>query len=966
MNTPGLRARDLFVAALRLTPEQWEEYLRRECGDDTALHDRAKALLRAHMDAGSFLDRPAAAPVQGEHVVADGPGVAVGPYRLLEVIGEGGMGTVWMAEQTAPVRRLVALKLVKPGLDSRPVLARFEAERQALALMDHPNIAKVHDAGTTDACRPYFVMELVKGVPITAYCDAHRLTPRQRLELFIPVCEAIQHAHQKGIIHRDVKPSNVLVARYDDKPVPKVIDFGVAKAVGSADGVTRLTERTLHTGFGAVVGTVEYMSPEQASFNQLDVDTRSDIYSLGVLLYELLTGGPPFGRSDVDTVGLLETLRLIREQDPPRPSTRLSTAHRLPALAINRGTEPKRLAAQVRGELDWIVMKALEKDRNRRYATAHDLAQDVRSYLAHEPVAAGPPGRAYRVRKLVQRHRRALIALSAVVVALLAGITVATWQAVVAVHAQADAVASATTAKLAKQSAEARADETRAVLDFVQNRILAAARPKGREGGLGRDVSVRRAVEEAVRFVDTSFASQPLVEARLRMTMGSSFLYLGDAKAATEQFETARDLYTGHLGAGALDTLRSVNQVAVGYSALSRYEDALRLHQETLPLLADQLGPNHPEVLQAMNNLAVSLVDCGKPADAASLHERTLKLRTAVLGPDDADTHRSMHNLAICYAALGQHDDALRLREKVLPLLKASLGVDHPETLMAMSNLANSYDTARRHEDALALHEATLALRTDTLGPDHPDTLQSMNNLAVTCAYLGRHERARELREQLVRIMSDTLGLEHAETHRSMSNLAWTYCSLRRYQDALDFFEKALAFRRRTLPPDHRDTLLTMWGVATSLVNLGRGAEAVPIIDECVNRAAGKPVDRRLIPGVMDLRLRHFKSVNDAAGCRSTAEMWEKLQRTDAAGQYNAARYRAATAAVIRATDPSLAGDGQAAAEADRAMAWLTRAVAAGYKDVANLTKDKDLDALHGREDFRAFLRDLEADAQKK
>jgi hypothetical protein len=336
-----------------------------------------------------------------------------------------------MADQTQPVRRRVALKVLKPGMDTGQVVARFEAERQALALMDHPNIAKILDGGTTASGRPYFVMELVKGVPLTRYCDEHRLTPRERLGLFIPVCEAVQHAHQKGIIHRDLKPSNVLVAQYDGKPVPKVIDFGVAKATGAA-----LTERTLDTGFGGVVGTPEYMSPEQATFNNLDIDTRSDVYALGVLLYELLAGSPPFSRKELEQKGLLEMLRVVREQEPPRPSAKLSTADALPTLSANRGTEPKKLTGLLRNELDWIVMKCLEKDRTRRYETANGLARDLQRYLADEPVEAGPPSTTYRLRKLARKHRAALAVCGAFVLLLLAGTAMSTWQAVRATRAE--------------------------------------------------------------------------------------------------------------------------------------------------------------------------------------------------------------------------------------------------------------------------------------------------------------------------------------------------------------------------------------------------------------------------------------------------------------------------------------------------------------------------------------------------
>jgi tetratricopeptide (TPR) repeat protein len=411
--------KELFLAALGVAPAERGAWLERECGQDVELRQRVELMLAAHDTPQSLLDRlaPAAAPPEagtgafaaagaerpsGAEREAVGTVVA-GRYKLVEEIGEGGMGTVWMAQQTEPVRRLVALKVIKPGMDSKQVLARFEAERQALALMEHANIARVLDGGSTATGRPYFVMELVKGVPLTRYCDEHRLTPRQRLELFVPVCQAVQHAHQKGVIHRDLKPSNVLVALYDGKPVPKVIDFGIAKATGQ-----QLTDKTLVTGFGSVVGTLEYMSPEQAELNQLDIDTRSDIYSLGVLLYELLTGSTPLEGKRLKQAAMLEVLRIIREEEPPRPSARLSSTDALPAVAANRGLEPRKLSGLVRGELDWIVMKALEKDRSRRYETANGFAMDVQRYLADEPVQACPPSAWYRFRKIARRNRSRL------------------------------------------------------------------------------------------------------------------------------------------------------------------------------------------------------------------------------------------------------------------------------------------------------------------------------------------------------------------------------------------------------------------------------------------------------------------------------------------------------------------------------------------------------------------------------
>jgi serine/threonine protein kinase/WD40 repeat protein len=464
-------AETVFFAALaKIDPAERAAYLTEACGTDTDLRRQVERLLAAHPEVGSFLHE---APIQPSPLERGGPGVGggatldepsterpgtvIGPYKLLQQIGEGGMGVVWMAEQTQPVQRKVALKVIKPGMDSRQVIARFEAERQALALMDHVNIARVFDGGATEYGRLYFVMELVHGIPITKYCDDNHLTPRERLELFVPVCQAIQHAHQKGIIHRDIKPSNVMVTLYDGKPVPKVIDFGVAKATEQ-----KLTERTLFTQYGTMVGTFEYMSPEQAEMSALGVDTRSDIYSLGVLLYELLTGSTPLTHKRMKEAAYAEILRMIKEDEPPKPSTRLSdSGEALASISANRHTEPAKLTKLVRGELDWIVMKTLEKDRSRRYETANGLALDLQHYLHDEPVQACPPSVVYLLRKFVRRNQEVVAAAALLLAVLLVGITGTTWGLIRAERARGEAVKAKDAEAEQRQAAEKSDQGTR-------------------------------------------------------------------------------------------------------------------------------------------------------------------------------------------------------------------------------------------------------------------------------------------------------------------------------------------------------------------------------------------------------------------------------------------------------------------------------------------------------------------------
>jgi tetratricopeptide (TPR) repeat protein len=730
------RANELFLNALDIVvPAERLAYLDTACGEDTPLRQAVEALLRAHVAAGGFLERPGdtaaqeTAPATVAAPEEDRPGtVLAGRYKLLERIGEGGMGTVWMAEQLEPIRRVVAVKLIKPGMDSAPVIARFEAERQALALMDHPNIAKVLDAGTTEAGWPFVVMELVKGIPITRYCDDNQLTPWERLALMASVCQAVQHAHTKGVIHRDLKPSNVLVAAYDGKPVPKVIDFGIAKAVGQ-----RLTERTLATGFGSIVGTLEYMSPEQAEFNALDVDTRSDVYSLGVLLYELLTGTTPLTRQRLEKAALLEVLRAIREEDPPPPSTRLSQAKQgRDTVSAQRRMEPARLTRVVRGELDWIVMKALEKDRRRRYETADALARDVERYLHDEAVEAGPPSTAYRMRKFVARHRALVLGTALVVLALSGGVVGTTWGLLQAEREKQAADA-------AKEKALAAEADTRAFSDFILFEVLASARHKSQAQQVPLPATIADAVTEAEKTIAERFKGKPTAEADVRHALGLTWRNMNKFDAAERHFRRALELRRQHLGENDPRTLSSQRCLGATLDEAGRTADALPLLEDALRRHRDVLGTDHKDTLLCMDNLAAACVRADRRADALALQEEALEHSDDVEEPDSPEVLRRQGRLGVSYARLNRAADAVPLLEKAVAGMKASAPT-HKETLECMNALAAAYTSLKDFDKAIAVCEELLALQKKVAKNPFPtpDKLQTMQMLAIGYAEAGR------------------------------------------------------------------------------------------------------------------------------------------------------------------------------------------------------------------------------------
>jgi serine/threonine protein kinase/tetratricopeptide (TPR) repeat protein len=719
-------------------------------------------------------------------------------YKIIEELGRGGMGVVYKAQQIEPVKRTVALKVIKLGMDTRDVVVRFETEKQALAVMKHPNIAKVHDAGATDKGRPYFVMELVSGIPITKYCNKHKLTTKERLELFIPLCEAIQHAHQKGVIHRDLKPSNVLVEIREDKPVPKIIDFGIAKATEH-----RLTERTLFTEQGQLMGTPEYMSPEQAEMSGLDVDTRTDIYSLGVMLYELLVGALPFDWKTLRSAGFSEIQRIIRDEEPPRASARLNDlGDTKTSIAENRKTDVASLHKQLKGDLEWITMKAMDKDRTRRYSTVSDLAADITKHMREEPIIARPPSNIYNVSKFVRRHKLGVGAAALVIMAIIIGGVATTIGFVRATRAE----------RLAKQEAE-RANLEAEAAEQVSNFLVDLFEVSDPEQARGAELTALEILERGAEGISEELEGQPLTQARLKATIGRVYNKMGLFEEASPFLKEALETRREQLGEEHIDVAQSFGALGDLYRKQGKYAEAEPFLKRALVLREKLFGPDHAKVAGSLNTLAVLYENASRYAEAEPIHQRAIAILEKELGPDHLDLAMSLTNLAILKAKQGKYAESEPLFKRVLKIEEKELGADHPRVATAYNNLAIAYKLQEKYAEAEPLYQHALKIQERVLGLKHPAVARSLNNLANLYLEQDRYQDAEPLYRRSLEISEEVLGLEHPNVGMTLDNLAQLYAKQGKYGKAEITYQRALKIREKALGPEAH-------GVGTNLHNL--------------------------------------------------------------------------------------------------------------------------------------------------
>ncbi|MFN0132458.1 MAG: protein kinase domain-containing protein [Phycisphaerales bacterium] len=773
----------LFEGSIALGEGERTRFLDAQCAGDTALRDEVESLLAheplAAAELASWRGRPRDLDSRDpQHL---------GPYTILGVLGEGGFGVVYRAERRSPMVQAVAIKLIKPGMDSRSVLRRFDQERQALAVLDHPNVARVLDAGMTapeQGSRPYFVMEHVPGEPITAHCDRLRLTVRQRLELFIPVCEAVQHAHQRGIIHRDLKPGNILVAERDGVATPKVIDFGVAKAIETGSGpLVTFTEQ------GQVIGTPEYMSPEQAEIGARDIDTRTDIYSLGVVLYELLTGALPFSAEELRSMGFTEVQRLIREVDPPRPSTRVEQLESRETVAEARRSRPEELSRELRRELEWIPLRAMRKDREARYRSAAELADDVRNYLAGRPLLAGPESRAYRLRKFVRRRRGTVAAVAAVVLTLVGGTVVSSVFAI----GQARARSGAT-------QQQRRAE---AIGSFLKEMLTAADPEKAK----GEKLMVRDALDSAAKRIESGeLAAQPLVEAELRTTIGATYQQLGLYPDATSHLRRAVALFERELGVGHVEALKVRTRLAEALNIASDYRGAAEAAEPAVAGLRAALGEDDPETLRAKLALGYVLGDVGRYSEGEALLESAVDGHRRTYGNDHTETANALNLLGDWYTYFGMSRRAEPLHREAWRIYSAARGPESGRALWSESLVGIAMLNQGLVAEALPHLTRAYEGRVRLLGPDHVRPLDHKMMVAVCLDRLGRTDEAEPILRECVAAYDRGQGRRSGHAINSRRFLGYTLKNLGRLPEAEQVLREALDDSLEAFGTEHYDT----------------------------------------------------------------------------------------------------------------------------------------------------------------
>jgi eukaryotic-like serine/threonine-protein kinase len=809
MTTPERfeRVEELFHRALELEEGKRAAFLERECPDPEMRAEVGSLLTSDARETVTPLD---AAP--GSPVAEPAIGSVIGPYRLTRSIGQGGMGVVFEAEQGAPVRRTVALKLMRLGLASTEFIARFEGERQALALMEHPGIAQVHDAGTTEQGHPYFVMELVRGSPITRHADDHRMDVRERVELFLKVCAAVQHAHEKGVIHRDLKPSNILITNVDGMSSPKIIDFGIAKAIG-----TRLTDETLHTMAGQFVGTPEYMSPEQARHDPGGMDTRSDVYSLGVLLYELLVGTTPHPSEALRESGVDGMRRIICDVDPATPSTRLTReSDTAGEVADKRRTEPLALRRRLRGDLDWIVMKALEKERFRRYPSASEMAADLERYLRHEPVLAGPPGAAYRIGKFVRRHRLGVAAASLILLVVIVGAAVSS------------------VGFFRARSSEQRALEETASLREVTDFLVELFEVSDPSAARGNEITAREVLDRGVEKIDTELADQPLVRARLLISMGRVYRGLGLYEDALPLLEDGAALLEETLGDEDPRVAAGLFQLGRLYFVRARYADAAERYGRALAIAEGSLDRGDRDIGWYTTHLGTAVQRQGSFEDARPLLEEGLRILEAALGPDHLDTAIALYSLAWNRKMSGRLQEARGMYEQLVPIFERELGDDSPDLAWCLNDYAVLLDELGDKEEALPLYEKALAVRKRALGANHSFVAHSLDALGSFHLMRADFDDARPYYDEALAIRERNFGPDHSFVGSSLNNIGLLLSRQGKRDEARQYLERALSIAEKTVGPVHKQVANTVHNLAVNERLAGNYQKALPLQERAV------------------------------------------------------------------------------------------------------------------------------------